>query len=140
MQSTGQTSMQASQPVQLSALTTANSLGSFLRALPAPFAMMTLESPTCQSDGFPSILASRTLKASTLLAPHPPLWAKDASPSLHAQLDGLAEQMRIALADRLDFLGEELVYLLRRTADELARIECNSKIYPGQQRVCFQAL
>src|SRR5262249_23299226 len=39
MQSTGQTSMQASQPVQLSARTTASSLGSFLRALPAPLAM-----------------------------------------------------------------------------------------------------
>src|SRR5947209_8409724 len=39
MQSTGQTSMQASQPVQLSARTTANSFGSFFRALPAPFAM-----------------------------------------------------------------------------------------------------
>jgi hypothetical protein len=32
MQSTGQTSRQASQPVQLSALITATSLGSFLRA------------------------------------------------------------------------------------------------------------
>jgi hypothetical protein len=39
MQSTGQTSMQASQPVQLSARMTASSFGSFLRALPAPFAM-----------------------------------------------------------------------------------------------------
>src|SRR5437588_9556281 len=39
MQSTGQTSIQASHPVQLSARTTASSLGSFLRALPAPFAM-----------------------------------------------------------------------------------------------------
>src|SRR3954471_17778622 len=40
MQSTGQTSMQASHPVQLSARTTASSLGSFLRALPAPLAMI----------------------------------------------------------------------------------------------------
>src|SRR6516162_8170363 len=40
MQSTGQTSMQASQPVQLSALTTASSLGSFFRVLPAPLAMV----------------------------------------------------------------------------------------------------
>src|SRR5262249_25348827 len=39
MQSTGQTSMHASQPVQLSARMTANSLGNFLRALPAPLAM-----------------------------------------------------------------------------------------------------
>src|SRR5947199_7138947 len=39
MQSTGQTSMHASQPVQLSARTTASSLGNFLRALPAPLAM-----------------------------------------------------------------------------------------------------
>src|SRR5260370_34913067 len=39
MQSTGQTSIQASQPVQLSARTTANCLGSFLRAFPAPLAM-----------------------------------------------------------------------------------------------------
>jgi hypothetical protein len=39
MQSTGQTSMQASQPVQLSARMTASSLGSFFLALPAPFAM-----------------------------------------------------------------------------------------------------
>src|SRR6516225_1559539 len=42
MQSTGHTSMHASQPVQLSARTTASSLGNFLRALPAPFAMMVL--------------------------------------------------------------------------------------------------
>src|SRR5262249_42353528 len=41
MQSTGQTSIQASQPVQLSARMTANSLGSFFLALPAPFAMTT---------------------------------------------------------------------------------------------------
>src|SRR5262245_8648086 len=39
MQSTGQTSMHASQPVQLSARTTASSFGNFLRALPAPLAM-----------------------------------------------------------------------------------------------------
>jgi hypothetical protein len=39
MQSTGQTSTHASQPVQLSALTTASALGSFLRAFPAPLAM-----------------------------------------------------------------------------------------------------
>src|SRR5262245_50895997 len=39
MQSTGQTSTQASQPVQLSARTTASSFGSFLRAFPAPFAI-----------------------------------------------------------------------------------------------------
>jgi hypothetical protein len=40
MQSTGQTSMHASQPVQLSARMTANSFGSFLRGLPAPLAMI----------------------------------------------------------------------------------------------------
>src|SRR5271156_1880389 len=39
MQSTGQTSIQASQPVQLSARMTASSFGNFLRALPAAFAM-----------------------------------------------------------------------------------------------------
>src|SRR3954447_3860011 len=39
MQSTGQTSMHASQPVQLSARMTASSLGNFLRVLPAPLAM-----------------------------------------------------------------------------------------------------
>src|SRR5207244_808166 len=38
-QSTGQTSMQASQPVQLSARITAISAGSFLRGLPAALAM-----------------------------------------------------------------------------------------------------
>src|SRR6266508_5181550 len=42
MQSTGQTSTHASQPVQLSAQTTASSLGSFLRAFPAPLAMSQL--------------------------------------------------------------------------------------------------
>src|SRR5207237_9941452 len=42
MQSTGHTSMHASQPVQLSALTTASALGSFLRAFPAPLAMMVI--------------------------------------------------------------------------------------------------
>src|SRR5688500_6807175 len=42
MQSTGHTSIHASQPVQLSARTTARSLGNFLRALPARFAMMVL--------------------------------------------------------------------------------------------------
>src|SRR5690242_10701219 len=42
MQSTGHTSMHASQPVQLSAFTTANSGGSFFRALPAPFAIFEL--------------------------------------------------------------------------------------------------
>src|SRR5439155_19152858 len=40
MQSTGQTSIQASQPVQLSARMTASSLGSFFRALPAPLAIV----------------------------------------------------------------------------------------------------
>src|SRR5215831_6052569 len=40
MQSTGQTSIQASQPVQLSARITASSLGSFFRALPAPLAIV----------------------------------------------------------------------------------------------------
>src|SRR5262249_17537843 len=39
MQSTGQTSTHASQPVQLSARTTASSLGSFFLALPAPSAI-----------------------------------------------------------------------------------------------------
>jgi hypothetical protein len=39
MQSTGQTSMQASHPVQLSARMTASSLGSFFRGLPAAFAI-----------------------------------------------------------------------------------------------------
>src|SRR5260370_23868063 len=48
MQSTGQTRIQASQPVQLSARMTANSLGSFFRTLPAPLAMrfLGLEMPT----------------------------------------------------------------------------------------------
>src|SRR5262249_4361501 len=40
MQSTGQTSIHASHPVQLSARMIAISLGSFLRALPAPLAML----------------------------------------------------------------------------------------------------
>src|SRR6516225_7326336 len=40
MQSTGQTSIHASHPVQPSARMTANSLGSFFRAFPAPLAMM----------------------------------------------------------------------------------------------------
>src|ERR1700730_13582148 len=40
MQSTGHTSIQASQPVQLSARMTASSLGSFLRGLPAALAMV----------------------------------------------------------------------------------------------------
>src|SRR5262249_55185017 len=39
MQSTGHTSIQASQPVQLSARTTASSLGSFFRLPPAPSRM-----------------------------------------------------------------------------------------------------
>src|SRR5262249_10183429 len=47
MQSTGQTSTHASQPVQLSARTTANALGTFFRALPAPFAMV---SPLSRDD------------------------------------------------------------------------------------------
>src|SRR5262249_42547909 len=65
MQSTGQTSMQASQPVQLSARTTASSLGSFLRALPTPFAMTdNLERKGAQSS---SILACQPGKTRLLL-------------------------------------------------------------------------
>src|SRR5262245_50535692 len=40
MQSTGQTSIHASQPVQLSARTTASSLGSFFRGFPAALAIV----------------------------------------------------------------------------------------------------
>src|SRR5262245_23605967 len=47
MQSTGHTSTHASQPVQLSALTTASSGGIFLRALPAPLAMTGPHSRDC---------------------------------------------------------------------------------------------
>src|SRR5260370_40376724 len=55
MQSTGQTSMQASQPGQLSARMTANSLGSFFLALPAPFAMRDLSRPKVRSSAFSRI-------------------------------------------------------------------------------------
>src|SRR5437588_3373352 len=74
MQSTGQTSTHASQPVQLSARTTANSLGSFLRALPAPLAMIRLSgsaqgirsyntrSASGRRDGLSPILLRQTLE------------------------------------------------------------------------------
>src|SRR5437879_5085733 len=48
MQSTGQTSTHASQPVQLSARTTASALGTFFLALPAPFAMTLPRSGYCR--------------------------------------------------------------------------------------------
>src|SRR5581483_1757626 len=88
MQSTGQTSIQASQPVQLSALTTANSLGSFLRALPAPFAMMTLDSNN--SVRWNSlILASRPHNASALCADQ-----HTSAPSCHNSTDILDRKLQ----------------------------------------------
>src|SRR5215510_3182797 len=51
MQSTGQTSIQASQPVQLSARMTASSLGSFFLALPAALAMLNLPLRCSGPDG-----------------------------------------------------------------------------------------
>ena len=55
--------------------------------------------------------------------------------SSHAYLGGLAEQMAVALADRLDLFGEEFVHLLRRAANELLLLQHGREIHTGEQRV-----
>ena len=59
--------MQASQPVQLSARTTASSFGSFLRALPAPLAMSGI-----LTSGEPGRVSDRIVQ---LLKPSPGAYA-----------------------------------------------------------------
>ncbi len=48
--------------------------------------------------------------------------------------------MAVALTDRLDFSGDELIHLLRRSADELPPVEYRVEIHPGQQWVGAQAI
>src|ERR1700682_2190628 len=62
MQSTGQTSIQASQPVQLSARITASSLGSFFRGLPAALAMRVFAPETLSRwTGFILLVGNSTI-------------------------------------------------------------------------------
>src|SRR6266852_8476959 len=66
MQSTGQTSIHASQPVQLSARMTASSLGSFFRALPAPLAMVIPRSEAAAFCHLPAAVKPRTMSYTIL--------------------------------------------------------------------------
>src|SRR5436190_5634095 len=95
MQSTGQTSTHASQPVQLSARTTANSGGSFLRALPAPLAMI------CLSRSVQGIRSYHTRSASGRRDGLSPVLLRQTFEGI-AELGGrLVAQVGIAL-DRLE--------------------------------------
>lgn len=63
-------------------------------------------------------------------------WTAAAS-RLYIHLGVLSEQMGVTSADWFDFLGEEFIHLLWRTADESTALEDRVKIYSFQQRVCF---
>src|SRR5271165_4480171 len=54
------------------------------------------------------------------------------------QLDLLLRQVRELVADRLDFIPKEFVYLLRRPADELRRLDDARPVNASKGMVRFQ--